>query len=141
MENLPQHREADYIMGGPLDIPPQPASAFQLRRLLGALLTYWWIPALTLALGLLAAGAYIHEKSPTYVSKARMVETLKLRLPEGNLFSEDTQTSVCTQSELLQSTRLRDETLHRLRSGMLRGGTNNIPIPKDRHGEPLPVTI
>jgi capsular exopolysaccharide synthesis family protein len=124
-----------------MDAPAQPASPLQLQRALGALLIYWWIPAITLVLGMLAAGAYIYWKLPTYVSKARMVETLKLRLPEGNLFSEDVQTSVGTQSELLQSDRLRDETLQRLKSANLESGTNRIPIPKDRDGDPVPVKI
>jgi capsular exopolysaccharide synthesis family protein len=140
MESLPQHREPDYIMGGPMDAPAKPASPFKFQRFLDCLLRHWWIPSITLVLGVLVAGAIVYWKAPTFASKARMVETLKLRLPEGNLFSEDDQTSVGTQSELLQSTRLREETLQRLKSPT-EGNSNNIPIPKDRDGEPVPVGI
>ena len=124
-----------------MDESGQPASAFHVQRLLGFLLRYWWVPVLTLVLGSLAAGAYIYWKPPTYLSKALMVETLKLRLPEGNLFSEDMQTSVGTQTELLESTRLRDETLQRIRTAASDAGTNSVSIPKGSDGVPLPVTI
>jgi hypothetical protein len=38
-----------------------------------------------------AAAAFVLWKPPTFVSKARMLETVKLRLPEGSLFTEDVQ--------------------------------------------------
>jgi hypothetical protein len=40
-----------------------------------------------------------------------MWDTEKLRLPDGNLFSEDAQNFLGTQTELLQSITLRQEAL------------------------------
>jgi capsular exopolysaccharide synthesis family protein len=64
-----------------------------------------------------------------------MWETVKLRLPEGTMFSEDVQNFLGTQTELLQSLRLREPTLERVRAA----STN--ALPRGRDGEPLPVAI
>jgi succinoglycan biosynthesis transport protein ExoP len=123
-------------MYGPTDDSAAPASSFSIRRLLGFLLKYWWIPVLTLALGLGAGVAYALYKPPTFVSKASMWETVKLRLPEGTLFSEDVQNFLGTQTELLESAPLRDLTL-----ALLRGSTNRVTVPLDKDGQPLEVAI
>jgi len=120
--------------GGDMGGPP---ASHRVRRLLGFLLKYWWIPVLTLAIGLGAGMGYVFWKEPTYVSKASMWETMKMRLPEGALFSEDVQNFLGTQSELLQSLTLRDQALARMRSS-----TNAAsPIPVGKDGQPLPVAI
>src|ERR1035437_3262101 len=41
--------DENYAMLGPMDDSAAPASSFPIRRLLGFLLKYWWIPILTLA--------------------------------------------------------------------------------------------
>jgi capsular exopolysaccharide synthesis family protein len=107
---------------------------FHIRRLFLFLLKFWWLPLVTLVVGLGAAGGFVWWKPPTYVSKARMWETIKLRLPEGSLFAEDVQNFLGTQTELLQS-----ETLRELALARLRGASNNIPLEKD--GEPMLVDI
>jgi uncharacterized protein involved in exopolysaccharide biosynthesis len=103
--------DENYAMLGPMDDSAAPASSFPIRRLVGFLLKYWWIPVLTLVLGIAAGVALVLWRPPTFVSKASMWETVKLRLPEGTLFSEDVQTFLGTQTELLQSAPLRDLTL------------------------------
>jgi capsular exopolysaccharide synthesis family protein len=123
-------------MYGPMDDSAAPASSFPIRRLLGFLLKYWWITILTLALGLGAGVAYVLYSPPTFVSKASMWETVKLRLPEGTLFTEDVQTFLGTQTELLQSAPLRDLTL-----ALLRASTNRVTVPLDKDGRPLGVAI
>jgi capsular exopolysaccharide synthesis family protein len=110
------------------------ASHFQMHRLWSVLLKFWWILLITVGLGLVAGGAFVYLKPPTYVSKARMWETLKLHLPEGGIFSEDVQNFLGTQSELLQSPTLREMALARL-------STNQIDIPRGKNGRPLPVTV
>jgi succinoglycan biosynthesis transport protein ExoP len=112
-----------------------PSSLLNPQRLLSFLWTYWWVPALTLILALGATVAYVLKMPPTYVSKAFMWETVKLRLPEGSLFSEDVQNFLGTQTELLKSRTLRDLTLARLRLGT----TNIIPVGPDK--EPLGVDV
>ncbi|MEY2428675.1 MAG: hypothetical protein QOJ40_1560, partial [Verrucomicrobiota bacterium] len=91
-----------------MDDSDGPRSAFQAQRLLLFLLKFWWVPVLTLVIGTAAGAGYVLLKSPTYVSKARMWETVKLRLPDGGLFTEDVQNFLGTQTELLQSATLRE---------------------------------
>jgi capsular exopolysaccharide synthesis family protein len=132
----PTNPDGDFAMFGPMDDSAAPASSFRVQRLVTFLLNYWWIPALTLALGLGAGIALVLWKPPTFVSKARMWETVKLRLPEGSLFAEDVQNFLGTQTELLQSATLRDLALARLRAS----GTNGA-VPVGKGGEPLPVLV
>ena len=123
-------------MFGPMDDSPAPASFHQIQRLLAWLLKYWWVPILTLALGLGAGFAVVLWKPPTFVSKARMWQTEKLRLPEGTIFAEDVQNFLGTQTELLQS-----DALRRLALAQLRTSNTNVVVPKGSDGEPLPVVI
>ncbi len=109
--------------------------SFRIQRFFTFLLKYWWVPVLTLALGLGGAVWYFFWEAPTYVSKSRMWETVTLRLPEGAMFSEDMQNFLGTQTELLESGQLRQLALARLSAPK----TNAIPMGKD--GLPLPVQI
>jgi polysaccharide biosynthesis transport protein len=126
----------DFQLMGDMDELPQAQPGFPIRRVLGYLMRLWWLPVVTLVFGLGIAGAVVWRKPPTYVSKASMVETVKLRLPEGSLFSEDVQTSVGTQTELLKSKALGDMALARIAAS-----SNSVPVPKGADGEPLPVEI
>ena len=111
-------------------------ASFNPQRLLGFLLRFWWIPLITLVLGLGVATVFVLTRPPTYVTHAQMWETVKLRLPEGSLFSEDSQTFVGTQTELLQSPTLRDIAIARLRSI-----SNHVAIPLGPDGQPVVVPI
>ena len=66
-----------------------------------------------------------------------MWETVKLRLPEGALFSEDTQNFLGTQTGLLTSGTLRELALARLRNLVY----TNVAMPRGEDGSPLPVVI
>ena len=125
----------------PLTDPPGnlggPASSFRIQRLWIFLLKLWWVPVLTSCLSLAAAVCYAIWMPPTYVSRARMWETVKLHLPEGSLFSEDMQNFLGTQTELLQSGPLRALALARLNSS----SSNRVTVPIGKDGEPLPVTV
>jgi capsular exopolysaccharide synthesis family protein len=124
----------DYQLVGPVEDAAGPPASFHPQRLLAFLLKLWWVPALTLVLGLGAAAAIVWWQPPIFVSQGRMWETLKLRLPEGSLFSEDVQNFLGTQTELLQSGTLRQLAMERLRAT-----SNNIPLGKD--GEPMLVDV
>ena len=113
-----------------------PAPACGTPRFSVSLCKCWWVPVLTLLFGLGAGIALVLCRPPTFVSTARMWETVKLRLPEGSLFTEDVQNFLGTQTELLQSSALRDLALARLRAS----GTN-AAVPLGNDGEPLPVLI
>ncbi len=136
MPEMPPALRPDLQILSPMEEEAAPSSPFPVRRLLAFLLKYWWLPALTLVLGLGAAIGFVLSEPPTFTSKARMWETVKLHLPEGSLFAEDMQNFLGTQTELLQSATLRELTLARLRAA-----SNNVALPVGRNRKPLPVTI
>lgn len=113
--------------------PPRPK--FHLQKFLTALRRFWWIPVLTVLLGLTGAVANFFLTPPVFLSTARMWETEKLRLPDGAAFTDDPQNYMGTQSALLRSERLRQLALKRLQSN----SPNLISV--DKAGEPLPVEI
>jgi len=111
-------------------------SGFNPKKIVLALRRFWWIPLITTILGV-GVGLIVAKSTPeTYVSRAVMWEAVKIKLPEGGLFSEDIQNFLGTQSELLKSTALRELALDRLR---IRG--TNVVIPKGPDGKPVPVEI
>ena len=125
----------DYQPLAPAEIDITPAPKFRLQKFLMFLLKFWWVPVITVVLSLSGAVVYVLLQPPTFVSTASMWETVKLRLPEGSLFSEDMQNFLGTQTELLQSIRLRDLTLSNLQANTA------VPIPRDKDGEALHVAI
>jgi capsular exopolysaccharide synthesis family protein len=128
--------DQDFQLAGPVDDLGATGTSVRVRRFLAFLLKYWWVPVVTLAIGMAIEVGYVHWKQPTFVSKASMWETLKLRLPEGDFFSEDMQNYLGTLNGLLQSETLRQQAL-----ALLRASTNNAPIALDKEGEPLRVAI
>jgi polysaccharide biosynthesis transport protein len=113
-----------------------PAPRFRLRKFLLFLSRYWWLPTGTLFLCLAVAVVKVHYEPATFVSTGSMWETVKMRLPEGDLFSEDVVNFVGTQNDLLQSSLLRDRVLTSLRAA-----NKGVAIPLDANGEPLPVKV
>ena len=128
--------DQDLQLAGPMDGPGATGTSLRVRRFLIFLLKFWWIPVLTLAVGLVIEAAYVHWKQPSFISKASMWETMKLTLPQGDVFSEDMQDYMGTLSGLLQSETLRQNALASLRTLPNNGG---IVLGKD--GEPLLVDI
>ena len=120
----------------PMEEEGNPSSPFPVQRLLVFLLRYWWLPCLTLVIGFGVAVGFVLKEPPTYTSKARMWETVKLRLPESSLFAEDVQNFLGTQTELLQSA-----TLTQLALARLRAFSNHVTIPVGENGAALPVMI
>jgi len=112
---------------GPMEEAPPSHSPIRARRLLAFLSKYWWVPTLTLMLGVGAAVEYMRWVPPTYVSSASMWETEKLRLPEGGLFTGDTQNYFGTQVELLRSGELAQLAMQHL----LASGSNAVPTDKE----------
>ncbi len=93
-----------YPVLGPMDdIAPPPPPKFQWVKFLATLRKFWWLPTLTLMLGIAGATAHFFLTPPVFYSIARMWETEKLRLPGGAAFTEDTQNNLGTQGELLRS--------------------------------------
>jgi succinoglycan biosynthesis transport protein ExoP len=133
--NLRTTRPADAFSGTEED-GGAPVSPFPVQRLLWFLRRFWWLPVTMLLVGFLGALGYALLQPPTYVSKARMWETVKLRLPEGSMFAEDVQNFVGTQTELLQSAPLRSMAIERLKAT-----GNGAILARGKDGQPLPVTV
>jgi len=125
----------DYSSLSPMDDYGANGSSNGRNRFFVFLRRYWWVPALTLLLGLGGAAAFIRWAPPVFVSSAAMWETEKLHLAEGALFTEDPQTYIGTQIELLKSGRMYEAAMERLRAS----GSNAVPLGKD--GLPLQVTL
>jgi polysaccharide biosynthesis transport protein len=136
MNELTPRPLPDYQMGPPLDVEASPAPKFRLHKFLAHLRKYWWVPVGTLVLSLAAAAVYVRLQPPIYVSTGSMWEPVKLRLPEGTVFSEDMADFLGTQTELLQSSTLRELALARLRDS-----SNHLAAPLDANGDPPPVKI
>jgi len=117
------------------DLIEAPAPTFHVRKLFTLLRKFWWLPLLTLTLFVAAAAIYISRSAPTYVTHASMWETEKVRLPVGELFSDDPQNEVGNQTELIRSGKLRQLTLARLQKVL----TNGLPL--DHEGRPLQVEL
>lgn len=115
--------------------PAGPSPAERLRRYLILLRKHWWIPTIAIFLALGAAAAYVFLKAPVYVSKGRLWVTGRMNLPGNVIFSEDLQNYFGTQISLLESVRLNQLALERLRL------SNPSSIPLDPEGKPIPVVV
>ena len=100
--------------------PAQEVWPSRNRRLWAFLKRYWWIPVLVTGAALASAAAFITLSPPTYVSRAKLWETEKMRLPESGDFVQDIQNYFGTQMELLKSDSLKLLALQRLK------GTNAL---------------
>jgi capsular exopolysaccharide synthesis family protein len=120
----------------PMGAGPAPAAPkFQTQKLLYFLRKFWWIPVVTVTLSLGTAITIFFFTPPTFVSYGSLLETAKLQIPDGAAFTEDRDTYLGTQSDLLRSPHLRELTLNWMRAV----GTNQISL--DANGDPLPVDI
>lgn len=139
-EHLPARYEPPRSPGpaynyGAADDPATLSSGFNAQRFLQFLLRFWWVPILTITLAVAAAVIYVRRMPPVFVSTARMWETEKMRLPQAGTFTEGFDNYLGTQIELLQSDKLRELALQRLRGE----ATNAIPL--DSRGRPVKVRI
>ncbi|PWU20884.1 MAG: hypothetical protein C5B50_02995 [Verrucomicrobia bacterium] len=108
----------------------------RLQRLRGLLLAKWWIPALGVALGVgIQASRSITEK-PSYVSTGRMIVSMKLSIPEGQLYTEEMGNFLGTQAALMQS----DVVIHRAHLLVIAQNPNFKPQPVSLKVTILPKT-
>jgi succinoglycan biosynthesis transport protein ExoP len=128
---------SDYPMSGPAAGSSVPDSSHRLRRFLAGLKKFWWIPLIVLLVGTGVGYLVIRQMEPAFISQARMRETMKMRLPDQSVYSDGAESRmVGTMIELLQSRKLRDLTLARLKAD-----PGNIEIPLGKDGQPPPVSI
>src|SRR4029077_6278748 len=75
----------------------------RLHRYKALLLRRWWIPVLTICLGLFVESFLIYQMPPSYMSMSKMMMAGKLNLARGAVYSEDEQNFYGTQIQLMQS--------------------------------------
>jgi capsular exopolysaccharide synthesis family protein len=86
------------------------------RRYFLFLRRFWWIVALTAAVGVLGAGLHVIRQPLVYVSAARMMVSGKISLQEGATYSEELGSFFGTQIELMQSEEVRRRAAVRLKA-------------------------
>ncbi len=126
---------ADYTTMPGTDGPGAPSGPLRIKRFLVFLKRFWWLPVLTLILGLGAGVAFVLWAPPIFISKGSMWETEKLRLPDSGGFTGDLQNYYGTQMELLQSDMLQQLAIARLQAS----GLNRVA--RDPEGKPLEVKV
>jgi capsular exopolysaccharide synthesis family protein len=132
--------EQNLQLAGPMEELHTSATSLRLRRFLLFLPKFWWVPVLTLALGIALEVVYVFLKEPAFVSRASMWQTLKLRLPEGGVFSDDMQNYMQSYAATLSGF-LQSKTLQQSAIAILKASTNSGSIKFGKDGEPLPVAI
>ena len=61
----------------------------RLHRYKALLLRRWWIPVLTICLGLFVEAFLIYQTPPSFLSQAKMMLAGKLNIAQGAVYSED----------------------------------------------------
>src|ERR1700687_1919219 len=75
----------------------------RLHRYKALLLRRWWIPVLTVCLGLFVEAFLIYQTPPSFLSTSKMILAGKLNISQGAVYSEDTVNFYGTQIQLMQS--------------------------------------
>ncbi len=91
-------------------VPDRPASApwstaffTRLHRYKSLLRRRWWIPLLTICLGLFVQAWLIYQTPPSFQSTSKMMLAGKMNISQGAVYSEDNVNFYGTQIQLMQS--------------------------------------
>jgi len=79
----------------------------RLHRYKTLFLRRWWIPVLTICLGLFVEAWIIYQTPPSFLSTSKMMLAGKLNIAQGAVYSEDSQNFYGTQIQLMQSMEVR----------------------------------
>ena len=79
----------------------------RLHRYKVLLLRRWWIPVLTICLGLFVEAWISYQTPPSNMSQSKMMVAGKLNISQGAVYSEDTQNFYGTQIQLMQSSEVK----------------------------------
>ena len=79
----------------------------RVHRYKALLARRWWIPLLTVCLGLFVQAWLIYQTPPSFLSTAKMMLAGKLNISQGAVYSEDNVNFYGTQIQLMQSTEVR----------------------------------
>ncbi len=79
----------------------------RLHRYKALLLRRWWIPLLTICLGLFVGAWMIYQAPNAFLSTSKMMVSGKLNLAQNAVYSEDSNNFFGTQIQLMQSDEVR----------------------------------
>ncbi len=79
----------------------------RLYRYKSLFLRRWWIPVLTICLGLFVEAFLIYQTPPSFLSASKMMLAGKLNIAQGAVYSEDNQNFYGTQIQLMQSSEVK----------------------------------
>src|SRR5438067_12249675 len=79
----------------------------RLHRYKSLLLRRWWIPVLTICLGLFVEAVLIYQTPPSFQSMSKMMLAGKMNIAQSAVYSEDSVNFYGTQIQLMQSAEVR----------------------------------
>jgi capsular exopolysaccharide synthesis family protein len=79
----------------------------RLHRYKSLLSRRWWIPVLTICLGLFVEAFLIYQTPPSFLSMSKMMMAGKLNIAQGAIYSEDQINFYGTQIQLMQSSEVK----------------------------------
>src|ERR1044071_2308131 len=100
----------------PVSAPWSTAFITRLHRYKALLQRRWWIPVLTICLGLFVQAWLTYQTPPSFQSVSKMMLAGKLNISQGAVYSEDSQNFYGTQIQLMQSQEVRRDAEQLVRS-------------------------
>src|SRR3954449_1966013 len=91
----------------PIAAPWSTSFITRLHRYKALLLRRWWIPLLTICLGLFVQAWLIYQTPPSFLSMSKMMLAGKLNISQSAVYSEDSVNFYGTQIQLMQSAEVR----------------------------------
>ena len=101
------HAPAPATTDRPASAPWSTAFITRLHRYKALLQRRWWIPVLTICLGLFIQAWFIYQTPPSFESRSKMMLAGKLNISQGAVYSEDSVNFYGTQIQLMQSQEVR----------------------------------
>src|SRR3954454_9471611 len=91
----------------PASAPWSTAFITRLHRYKALLQRRWWIPVLTICLGLFVQAWLIYQTPPSFESRSKMMLAGKMNISQSAVYSEDSVNFYGTQIQLMQSAEVR----------------------------------
>src|SRR5882724_1904694 len=101
------HAPAPVTTDRPASAPWSTAFITRLHRYKALLQRRWWIPVLTICLGLFVQAWLIYQTPPSFESRSKMMLAGKLNISQSAVYSEDNVNFYGTQIQLMQSAEVR----------------------------------
>src|SRR5437868_13418526 len=101
------HAPAPTTPDRPASAPWSTAFITRLHRYKALLQRRWWIPVLTICLGLFVQAWLIYQTPPSFQSISKMMLAGKLNISQSAVYSEDSVNFYGTQIQLMQSAEVR----------------------------------